>query len=181
MKLNRKFENKLLFILPGLLFYLILALFFASCFNGARTADSSSPKEHKAIVKLKAPLQPKVELLSNEGQRTIYKVELAITSNERADGLMHRSSLADDRGMLFIAKQQTIQSFWMKNTLIPLDMIFIDEKMKVAGVIKNARPHDTSSHYINHPSKYVLEINGGQAERNNISAGVKAIFHDISY
>ncbi len=103
-----------------------------------------------------------------------FVVELAKTPAERQQGLMFRESMPDDRGMLFIFDDVVPRSFWMKNTLIPLDMIFVDENWTVVHVA-NAVPctADPCLSYSSPPAKYVLEINGGLAEKSNITIGSK--------
>lgn len=100
-----------------------------------------------------------------------FDVEIAQTSEERAKGLMFRESMPENYGMLFVFDDDAPRSFWMKNTLIPLDMIFIDGNMTVVDV-KNAVPckEDPCSTYSAH-GKFVLEINAGLAEKNGIRAG----------
>ena len=100
-----------------------------------------------------------------------FDVEIAQTSEERAKGLMFRESMPENYGMLFVFDDDVPRSFWMKNTLIPLDMIFIDGNMTVVDV-KNAVPckEDPCSTYSAH-GKYVLEINAGLAEKYGVKAG----------
>lgn len=100
-----------------------------------------------------------------------FDVEMAQTSEERAKGLMFRESMPENHGMLFVFEEDAPRSFWMKNTLIPLDMIFIDGNMTVVDV-KNAVPckEDPCSTYSAHGT-YVLEINAGLAEKYGIKAG----------
>lgn len=100
-------------------------------------------------------------------------VEVVKNSEERAKGLMYRKEMARDRGMLFIFDRQEIQSFWMKNTYLSLDLIFIDESKKVVGVLANVPPLNEQSRKIDQPSRYVLEANAGWALENQISIGTK--------
>jgi uncharacterized membrane protein (UPF0127 family) len=100
-----------------------------------------------------------------------FKVELAITAGEHERGLMFREHLDADAGMLFIADSPRHQVFWMKNTLIPLDMIFIGADWRIAGIVENAEPKTLSSRDVGVPSQYVLEINGGLSARYGIGAG----------
>ena len=90
-------------------------------------------------------------------------VEVARTFEERKIGLMNRESLCDDCGMLFVFEDSGVNDFWMKNTLIPLDMVFIDSNLNVVGVLR-AQPcvEDPCPTYsIGRESKYVLEVNSG--------------------
>jgi uncharacterized membrane protein (UPF0127 family) len=100
-----------------------------------------------------------------------FKVELAITPAEHERGLMFREHLDPDAGMLFISESPRRQVFWMKNTLIPLDMIFIGADWRIAGIVENAEPKTLSAREIAAPSQYVLEIGGGLSARNGIRAG----------
>ena len=81
--------------------------------------------------------------------------------------------------MLFIFNEQQLLSFWMKNTLISLDMIFIDKTMKVVGVVERAEPKTLTSRNVGAPSLYVLEVNGGYAKQHGISAGTKVRFEGV--
>lgn len=106
------------------------------------------------------------------GERKIpFKVELAITPQEHERGLMYREHLAPDAGMLFISESPRRQVFWMKNTLIPLDMIFIGADWRIAGIVENAEPKTLSAREVAAPSQYVLEIGGGLSARYGIRAG----------
>ena len=100
-----------------------------------------------------------------------FSVELADTPEKRAYGLMNRPVLAPDAGMLFIYEQPAPASFWMKNTLIPLDIIFADEKGGVITVQANAIPGDLTPLYGGDAVKFVLEINAGLAARSGIAPG----------
>ena len=93
-------------------------------------------------------------------------------------GLMERESLAEDRGMIFIFSDEKIRSFWMKNTLIPLDLIFMAADGRVVDIKKDFLPcqSDPCETYSSAgPAKYVLEINAGQVDKNNIKPGDPAI------
>jgi uncharacterized protein len=98
-------------------------------------------------------------------------LEVAATDESRRRGLMYRSSLADGHGMLFVFPTEEQHAFWMKNTLIPLDMVFIDGKRQIVGVHPEATPLSTASIAVGHPSRYVLEVPGGYAARRGIAVG----------
>lgn len=102
-----------------------------------------------------------------------FQIELADTVSERSQGLMHRTEMADEAGMLFVYPYTRPVSFWMKNTLIPLDMIFINARGVVHRVHANAIPHDTTSIPSGGPVRAVLEINGGLARKMGIRPGSK--------
>ncbi len=105
--------------------------------------------------------------------RTISRtlaVEVARTEAERAKGLMFRTALCDMCGMVFMFAEPDYHSFWMKNTLIPLDMLFI-RKGKVVDVHPNARPLDLTAITPDEPADAVLEVNGGWVARFGVGVG----------
>ncbi len=120
---------------------------------------------------------------SDEGRLTIesrngdhsFAVEIVDTPESRAKGLMYREELAPDAGMLFDFKESRPVSFWMSNTLIPLDMIFITEEGLIANVHAQARPLDTTSIPSDGPVMFVLEIPGGRAAELGIAAGDRVV------
>ena len=111
-----------------------------------------------------------------------FNVELAITESERARGLMFRDSLAKDKGMLFVYKKKGIYPFWMKNTKIPLDMIWINETRRVVFVRENVSPCGQSKCDVIYPdklAKYVLEVPSGSAKRIGLKPGDTLSFYNI--
>ena len=112
----------------------------------------------------------KVELRGAWGQAQ-FNVEIADSAAERQKGLMFRESLPRSAGMLFRYDAPQVASFWMKNTLIPLDMLFADETGRVRVVHSNATPGDRTSIKGGPGILLVLEINGGLAKRLGITEG----------
>src|SRR2546428_10906151 len=112
-----------------------------------------------------------VAVIRGPGAAVEVSLEVAATPAERERGLMYRSSLAEGRGMLFVFDEDRNHSFWMKNTLIPLDMLFIARDGTVVGIHANATPQSTADIAVGMPSRYVLEVPGGWAARHGISAG----------
>lgn len=100
-----------------------------------------------------------------------FSVEVADTDAERAQGLMHRKSMAMSAGMLFIYEVPQRASFWMRNTLIPLDILFADNSGVIQHVHHNAVPLDETPIPGGDRIRYVLEINGGLAEAMGITVG----------
>jgi uncharacterized membrane protein (UPF0127 family) len=98
-------------------------------------------------------------------------VEVVSTPEALARGLMYRTELADGRGMLFLFPEEQDHRFWMKNTLIPLDMIFIGGDGLIVGVHRDATPLSTVTVGVGRPSRYVLEVPGGWTARRGIAAG----------
>jgi hypothetical protein len=98
-------------------------------------------------------------------------LEVAATDPARTQGLMYRTSLHEDRGMLFVFDTEVEHQFWMKNTLIPLDMLFIAGDGRIAGIHANATPLSLANITVGKPSRWVLEVAGGWAERHGVVAG----------
>ena len=117
---------------------------------------------------------------SKDGELSIFKndsliqtidVEFAKNDMERSLGLMYRSSMDEHQGMWFIFPEEAPRSFYMKNTEIPLDIIYLDKDKKVVSIAKNARPYDETSLPSEKPAMYVLEINGGLSDKWGIEKG----------
>jgi uncharacterized membrane protein (UPF0127 family) len=105
---------------------------------------------------------------------TKFLLEVAATPRERAKGLMYRNNLEQNKGMLFVFPNAEPQSFWMKNTQISLDIIYIDEQLNVVSIRENAKPLseeplDSGGKF----AKYVIEINGGLSKKHRIDIGSK--------
>jgi len=100
-----------------------------------------------------------------------FTVEIAETAAERNQGLMFRQELADNAGMLFDFQEDRPTSFWMRNTFIPLDMIFIGSDGIVRNIHENAIPHDPTGIPSDGPVRFVLEIAGGRAREIGLMPG----------
>lgn len=111
-----------------------------------------------------------------DGERR-YGVELVDDRFEISRGLMCRREMKRAWGMLFLMESTKIQRFWMQNTLIPLDMVFLDTDWTVVGVVARAEPLTRTSRSVDRPSRYVLELVAGEAARAGITAGARARFY----
>ena len=109
---------------------------------------------------------------------SIIKIDIEIADNdyERQLGLMNRESMEEMQGMLFIFPFERYQSFWMLNTLFPLDMIFINSKKEIVTIHKNTKPLSEESYPSSEPAQYVLEVNAGFCDRHNIKLGDKVFW-----
>ena len=96
--------------------------------------------------------------------------------DERQQGLMFRESLAENQGMLFAYPEERTLGFWMKNTLIALDMLFIKRDKTVAGVVEDVEPMTKEQRYVDQPSLYVLEVNAGWSRQHGVGAGARVEF-----
>jgi uncharacterized membrane protein (UPF0127 family) len=128
-----------------------------------------------AIAVVSLPLaacsdESKLTIQSASGDHT-FNIEIVDTAESRAQGLMYRQELADDAGMLFDFLGEQEVSFWMRNTFIPLDMLFITADGVVKNIHINARPHDPTGIPSDGPVQFVLEIPGGRSVELGIEAG----------
>jgi uncharacterized membrane protein (UPF0127 family) len=92
---------------------------------------------------------------------------------------MFREHLPPDQGMLFLMEKEKPWAFWMRNTLIPLDMIFIAKDMTIAGIVENAEPRTETLREVKAPSLYVLEVNGGYCAAHRVTTGAKVRFEGV--
>ena len=98
-------------------------------------------------------------------------LEIADTDYERQLGLMKRVSMEENQGMLFIFPNDAMQSFWMRNTLISLDMIFINANKQIVTIHKNTKVLSDQSYPSTAPAKYVLEVNSGFTDKYKVIVG----------
>ncbi len=105
------------------------------------------------------------------GKTLKFTVELAATAKEQEIGLMHRNAMAEDHGMIFDFHEERRAAFWMRNTFIPLDMIFIRDNGVIEAIKDNAVPHSEAPIGPRQPVRAVLELVGGAAQKMGIKPG----------
>lgn len=134
--------------------------------NGPKKVGAVEPKFYKEAV---------LAVLDSSAGDTIkvFDIELCESMNEIQYGMMYRKSMDPNTGMLFIMGEERRQSFYMKNTYVPLDIIYINDAMEIVSIQKNATPLDESSLPSTGPASYVLEIFGGESDKLGIAAGDK--------
>ena len=121
---------------------------------------------------------PRVEMPSG----AVYRVELATDPEEQAQGLMYRENLPEKSGMLFVFPEVAPHHFWMKNTMIPLDMIWLDDSGRVLFVSANTPPCKADpcpTYGPDQPVRYVLEIAGGKAAAETVNVGSTLGIRDV--
>jgi uncharacterized protein len=106
-------------------------------------------------------------------------IEIADNENKRMQGLMWRRSMSDLQGMLFIFEKEQPQSFWMKNTYIPLDIIYINHSFDIVTIQANTTPFSEAPVPSYKPAQYVVEVNAGFCVKNKIEEGDKIIYKTI--
>lgn len=118
----------------------------------------------------KSPNLPTTEAVFSNDVSVI--LEIAQDKEDLAKGLSKRKSLPQNQGMLFVFEEEQFLAFWMKDTLIPLDMIFLNANKEIVKIVESAEPcleNECPSYFSDVESKYVIELNGGFCEQNNIS------------
>jgi uncharacterized protein len=122
--------------------------------------------------------QPRVHIATPEGEVTV-RVEVVSTPPTIQRGLMYRQHLPLDAGMLFLMDEERDHTFYMRNTLIPLDMIFVGRDLTIAGIVENAEPRTEDLRSVGKPSLYVLEVNGGWTRSHQVVPGAKVRFDGV--
>jgi len=146
----------------------------ASALKAGAAGKSAAPRP-KGDPQPRLPMGA-VELAVAPRAPLALKVEVASTDAQRQMGLMFREQLGADEGMLFVFPSERYNSFWMHNTLIPLDMYFIDSEWNVVGVVEQATPLTDDPRQVPKMSQYVLEVRGGFARERGIGEGAKVKF-----
>jgi len=151
-------KNKLFFLLLAAI--LLALLIYLISFSFSIYPYQAGMAQGKVVIK----------------DKTIW-VDLAQTPEEKNKGLGGRENLADDEGMLFIFKEKTTPSFWMKDMNFPLDIIWLDDNI-IVDISQNIQPHKNNQNLpVYRPSQavnYVLEVNAGYVNKNNIKTGDRA-------
>jgi uncharacterized membrane protein (UPF0127 family) len=146
-------------------------LLFAAPFAFAAVATAARAQGNDIVF-------PRSSLVIVTGPKELkFDIEMATTEPQRERGLMYRKQLGPYEGMLFDFHEERPVSFWMQNTLIPLDMLFIRADGHIANVHAEAKPRDTTSIPSDGPVAFVLEIPGGRAAELGIAAG-DLVIHD---
>ncbi|MDQ3834921.1 MAG: DUF192 domain-containing protein [Actinomycetota bacterium] len=137
----------------------------------AQSGGSSSVGDSSA-AEPEASQLPALTIINSVGERVPVQVEIADTDAERQQGLMGRTALAEDAGMLFVFDQEQQLSFWMKDTSIPLSIAFINGEGRIVD-IQDMQPFDETPHLSAEPARYALEVNQGFFEERGVMIGDK--------
>jgi uncharacterized protein len=157
----------------------------ASTACGKRPPDAAPVPEIPAVMQSKQPAPPATTTAATKqstvtfklatGDKTV-KVEVVNTPSTIERGLMFRQHMPLDEGMLFLMPENRVHTFWMHNTLIALDMLFITKNFEVAGIVENAEPQTDTLRTVNKESQYVLEMNGGWCKANGVTPHTAVTF-----
>ena len=138
-----------------------------SCFSAVRGAASAGLILWMAPVLAQQPALPTTKLSAGI---YVIQAEVASTTATRSQGLMQRKSMAQGAGMLFLFDESAGHCMWMKNTLIPLSVAFVDERGEIVN-IADMQPLDEATHCASRPARYALEMNQGWFKKRGISPG----------
>ena len=123
------------------------------------------------VCEVSASVKSELSIITSNGSRHNFLVEVARTEEEKKIGLMFRKTLAKNAGMLFLYKREALRLMWMKNTFIPLDILFIDKKGVVKRVVKRTVPHSLATISSRQSVLAVLELRGGITSSLDIKKG----------
>jgi len=162
---GQNFSNPIIVLISVALGIFILIISLLKIISDSETIKIDPLTGNSSLKKQPILIKTKDDVLS-------FEVSVASTESARIKGLMDVKSMKDNEGMLFIFPDSAERSFWMKNTYIPLDIIFFDENLTVVNIHENTEPLNESIIYNSDgPSRYVLELNGGVSASNNIEIG----------
>ena len=139
--------------------YIYILIFISIAFTNANADTNKITFQNSSLT------------IQTKDSEYIFNIEIAVTEKERSRGLMYRKELKQTEGMLFLYPEKQIIKMWMKNTLIPLDMIFINNNGKIMDIFKMTIPKDLTPIGPDVKLKGVLEINGGLTSYLNINKG----------
>lgn len=118
----------------------------------------------------------RAKVLTSNNQQSEFVLKVVSTPPERAKGLMFVKSMPKDEGMLFVYPDEYIRNFWMKDTFISLDIIFLNKERKIVNILENVPVLSTESRSSVAPAQYVIELNAGTAREKNIKVGDQITF-----
>lgn len=150
----------------NLRFWLVLPsilILFWGCQNETQSSTSMS----RDLV-----IEDTLEFILKDGRSLPLEVALADNDDERAAGLMYIRSMGENQGMLFVFQDEQPRSFWMANTPLALDMLFVNESYEIVTIHRNTQPFSQRNFTSEIPAKYVIEVNGGYTIRHDIQEGM---------
>ena len=168
-------NKKSLFSVALVAFFCVIPLLLNNC------KDEKKPSEVKSVdIKFKKEGTLQLKKSANDSVYRTVDIEIADDEYQRQTGLMYRNTLGQTEGMLFVFDDEMLRSFYMKNTRLPLDIIYIASDSSVVSFQEQAQPFDDSSLPSNMPAQYVLELNAGLVKQWGIEVGDKIDFESIS-
>jgi len=142
---------------------------------GCKEEKKSSDTDNKYKFKKEG----QIVIITSINDSLSFDIEIADTPYKTALGLMYRNKMAQNESMFFIFEYQRIQNFWMKNTYIPLDILFIDDEFTIVSIFENCMPFSTETIASDMPALYALEINAGLCRKLGVEIGQRVIYKDF--
>ncbi len=139
-------------------------------------AQAGGADHAPAQIRLRTFEREEMAIMTADGVRHRFQVEMAVSREQHAQGLMYRRRLAEDAGMLFLYGKEWPVSMWMKNTLIPLDMLFIAGDGRIVKIVERTVPHSLETIFSGRAVAAVLEVNGGTVARLGIQPGDRVLY-----
>lgn len=161
-----------------ILYISVITIFIASIYAFYSISDENIPLEKTNKVDIPFTKHGELQIISSKGD-TIKKINIEIAEDDfhTQQGLMYRSNLDIDNGMLFIFEDVKERWFYMKNTQIGLDIIYADSQAEIVNIVKDAKPYDKTLLPSDLPAKYVLEINAGLSDKWGVNIGDKLVWY----
>lgn len=147
--------------------------------SGARSVFSASVVFLFVVLSACAPDSPAVVVHPENGAPVTVRVEVADTDETRQLGLMYRNELPASAGMLFVFPGERPRSFWMKNTPLPLDIVYIGADLRIVHIAERTTPYSTAPLPSLRPAKFVLEVNAGFCAEREIRVGDRVELHGV--
>jgi uncharacterized membrane protein (UPF0127 family) len=179
-KKKAKVRSQSKFIKFGaVLAFTVLVIFLIMQFTGnpVKERDTKTVKNFSAFDFTK---HGELSFNSPQGEFLVkIDIEIADDDAERSQGLMYRDKMREDRGMFFIFPNERRQSFWMRNTQLSLDMLFVNSKNEIVTIHKNTTPFSDQSYASAAPAVYVIEVVAGFTDKYNVKEGDKIVWRRI--
>lgn len=170
------------FVFIAVIIFLAAYFIYLSLFDNKKENEyrlsTDKTERFKDIQEPQFKKEGELEFLKKDGKTVISQIDIEIADNssERMQGLMYRKSMDENKGMLFVFQEYEQQGFYMRNTIIPLDIIFLDSSKQVIKIHKNTTPFSETTLPSGKPSMYVVEVNAGYTDRYDIKDGDKIKF-----
>jgi uncharacterized protein len=171
LKNQRPFFSNQVYIISGIVILAVILFLIIQPFSKKESADTEYMFKKDGELTF-------TDSLNN--QKTKIDIQIANNDFDRELGLMFRKQMDENKGMLFIFPDEARQSFWMRNTLISLDMIFVNALNKIVTIHRNTQTLSDQSYPSSAPAKYVIEVNGGYCQKHGINEGDKINFIELN-
>jgi uncharacterized membrane protein (UPF0127 family) len=152
-------------------------------FNAGRKTNEKAEilEQYKTVTVNNAYKEGELNFIGKDG-KIIKKIDIELAKDDakRGQGLMYRQTMGEMQGMLFIFDKSEPQSFWMKNTFISLDILYVNEQKEIVSIAKMAQPKSEAPIPSNFPAIYVVEVNGGFCDRYQVKVGDKIEWREIA-